>query len=174
MRFTLQNMLIVVMGIVIIILSFLVGRQSVAPVSKLELNGQAGSLVQQQRVLGSQDSQEIGFPSPLSTKEIIAQSTDVAGDIKLVERDYIIIEGELIREVEGSIPPETYIKEYKVSFTDTTKFTTRKAGELKIGDYVRAFSDEPVYEKNEFTAIYVTYLPARGATSETLHLDYIP
>lgn len=101
-----------------------------------------------------------------SLKSLIPKINDIAGEIKEKSDNYIIIEAKIadlskldqFDEKMGGLP--MLVKTYKVMVDKNTDFSLspKKMGELKIGDWVRAFSKEPIYNTTEFTATYMTYL----------------
>lgn len=98
--------------------------------------------------------------------DLIPKISDMAGKIQEIGSDFIFVEAEVIdlskfnkdEFIKANYVVPKVLKKYKVTVDKNTVFTNKKINEFKTGDYIRAFSNDPIYNNSEFTATNITYL----------------
>ena len=98
-------------------------------------------------------------PLGTSLEDQVRQTKFIGGIIKEVGDKYFVVGTTQIdlsqtkdsKDIEAGTAP-IVAKYYKVLFDDKTQFTDKGPNELKVEDFVRAFSSNSVYSVSEFTA----------------------
>lgn len=98
--------------------------------------------------------------------DLIPKISDMAGKIQEIGSDLIFVEAEIIdlskfnkdEFIKTDYIAPKVVKKFKVMIDKNTVFTNKKINEFKVGDYIRAFSNDPIYNISEFTATNITYL----------------
>jgi|GEM_PF-2525647 len=101
-----------------------------------------------------------------TSNAMLKEIKGIVGPIKEIGSDYLIVEVyhadySKVQDIKNTpyndIP--NIIKNYKVFINEKTQFTGKKRNELKVDDSVQVFSDNPVYNVSEFTAVKIGDTP---------------
>lgn len=103
-----------------------------------------------------------------SLNESILEINYIFGEIKDISSDYFTMEAKIadiskINEYDEDEPLPRLTKNYRITINNDTIFPSKKLDELKAGNWVGAYSKDPIYDTTEFTATIISYFTEEEA-----------
>lgn len=121
-------------------------------------------------ILENQDTQSQSGIFSKSLKASIPSINFIVGEVKEILIDSLTIDAKIpdISKLDqyDESKNESYpriVKTYKVKANKDTLFFTKQLNELKRGDWVSAYSSNPIYQSTEFEAMSISYFSEEDA-----------